>query len=160
MEITFRPIKASDNVALARIIRSAIEELDLPKEGTAHSDPTTDNLFQYFQKANSFYWVAVKGSKVLGGCGVYPSSGLPEGCCELVRYFLLPEARGQGVGLMLLTKSSRTARELNYKTMYLESFPEMIGAIQMYALNGFRYLDKALGNTGHFACNIWMLKQL
>lgn len=160
MEILFRPIQSSDNQALARIIRSSIEALHLPTEGTAHSDPTTDDLFQHFQKPNSFYWVAVEGDNVLGGCGIYPSNGLPDGCCELVRYFLLPEARGKGVGLMLLNKSIQKAVEMNYRTMYLESFPDMKEAIKIYELNGFEYLDTALGNTGHFACNVWMLKRL
>lgn len=160
MEITIRPVQPSDNEALARIIRSSIEALNLPTEGTAHSDPTTDNLFQHFQIPDSFYWVAETGDKVLGGCGVYPSNGLPAGCCELVRYFLAPEARGKGVGKKLLDKSIATAKELGYKTMYLESFPDMKEAIRIYEKNEFTYLDKALGNTGHFACNVWMVKEL
>ncbi|MES2781100.1 MAG: GNAT family N-acetyltransferase [Bacteroidota bacterium] len=160
MEITIRPIQPADNEALARIIRSSIESLNLPTEGTAHSDPTTDNLFQHFQTSNSFYWVATADDKVLGGCGVYPSNGLPEGCCELVRYFLAPEARGKGIGKTLLDKSFQTAKELGYETMYLESFPDMKEAIRIYEQNGFTYLDHALGNTGHFACDVWMVKRL
>ncbi|MES2561078.1 MAG: GNAT family N-acetyltransferase [Bacteroidota bacterium] len=160
MEITIRPIQASDNETLASIIRSSIEAFNLPTEGTAHSDPTTDNLFQHFQKDNSFYWVALEGDKVLGGCGVYPSKGLPAGCCELVRYFLAPEARGKGIGKTLLDQSVATAKELGYETMYLESFPDMKEAIRIYEQNGFEYLDHALGNTGHFACNVWMKMSL
>jgi putative acetyltransferase len=160
MEITIRPIQPPDNEALAHIIRLSIEALNLPTEGTAHSDPTTDNLFQHFQKANSFYWVAAAGDKVLGGCGIYPSNGLPDGCCELVRYFLAPEARGRGVGKTLLNKSVQTAKDLGYETMYLESFPDMKEAIRIYEQNGFEYLDKALGNTGHYACNVWMKMRL
>jgi putative acetyltransferase len=44
--------------------------------------------------------------------------------------------------------------------MYLESFPDMKEAIRIYEQNGFTYLDKPLGNTGHFACNVWMVKDL
>jgi putative acetyltransferase len=44
--------------------------------------------------------------------------------------------------------------------MYLESFPDMKEAIRLYEQNGFRYLDKPLGNTGHYACNVWMVKNL
>lgn len=160
MEITFRPIKPSDNETLASIIRSSIEALNLPTEGTAHSDPTTDQLFQHFQTPKSFYWVATQGDEVLGGCGIYPSNGLPDGCCELVRYFLAPEARGKGIGKTLLSKSITSAKELGYETMYLESFPDMKEAIHIYELNGFEYLDTALGNTGHYACNVWMKKTL
>lgn len=155
-----RPIQPSDNAALAGIIRSAIEALHLPTEGTAHSDPTTDNLFQHFQTPQSFYWVATENETVLGGCGIFPSNGLPAGCCELVRYFLAPQARGKGIGKTLLDKSIQTAMEYGYQTMYLESFPDMKEAIRIYEQNGFTYLDKPLGNTGHYACNVWMVKKL
>jgi putative acetyltransferase len=160
MKIELRPIQQSDNNALAHIIRSSIEALNLPTEGTAHSDPTTDNLFQHFQTPNSFYWVATHDETVLGGCGIFPSNALPIGCCELVRYFLTPKARGKGIGKMLLDKSIETSIELGYTTMYLESFPDMKEAITMYKKNGFEYLHYSLGNTGHHACNVWMLKEL
>jgi putative acetyltransferase len=160
MEISFRPIEPWDNLALAAIIRQAIESLNLPTAGTAHSDPTTDDLFQLFQNPRSFYWVAAADETVLGGCGIYPSNGLPDGCCELVRFFLTPEARGKGIGKKLLDQSFRTAKEFGYQTIYLESFPDMKEAIKMYEQNGFETIDHALGNTGHYACNVWMLKNL
>jgi putative acetyltransferase len=160
MQITYRPIQQSDNKTLATIIRESIESYNLPTEGTAHSDPTTDNLFQLFQQPNSFYWVATQNEIVLGGGGIFPSNGLPEGCCELVRYFLTPEARGKGIGKELLSKSVEIAKELGYTKMYLESFPEMKEAIRMYEQNGFERIDQALGNTGHYACNVWMVKEI
>jgi len=160
MILEYRPIELNDNTKLANIIRSAIVALKLPIEGTAHSDPSTDNLFQLFQKTNSFYWVALGDNKVLGGCGIYPSNGLPEGCCEIVRFFLTPEARGKGIGKTLLDMSIEKAKVLGYQSLYLESFPDMQDAIRIYEQNGFTYLTSALGNTGHYACNTWMLKEL
>lgn len=160
MDIRLRPIEPWDNLALAAIIRQSIESFNLPTEGTAHSDPTTDDLFTLFQKPRSFYWVAATTEMVLGGCGIYPSYGLPDDCCELVRFFLTPEARGKGIGKKLLDNSIQSAKEFGYKTMYLESFPDMKEAIRMYEQNGFESINHALGNTGHFACNVWMLKKL
>jgi putative acetyltransferase len=73
---------------------------------------------------------------------------------------LAPEARGKGIGKTLLDKSIQTAIEYGYQTMYLESFPDMKEAIRLCEQNGFIYLDKPLGNTGHYACNVWMVKNL
>jgi putative acetyltransferase len=160
MEISCRPIQESDNKTLANIIRASIESYYLPTEGTAHSDPTTDNLFLLFQQPKSFYWVATEGETVLGGGGIYPSNGLPEGYCELVRYFLAPQARGRGIGKQLLDKSIQTAKAFGYQQMYLESFPEMKEAIRMYERNGFKRINQALGNTGHYACNVWMVREV
>lgn len=160
-ECNIRPIRESDNEALAHIIRSSIEALGLPSAGTAHSDPTTLDLFRYFKKEGSFYWVAESPSaEVLGGCGIYPSPGLPAGYCELVRFFLAPGARGLGLGKLLIKISLEKASEMAYTHCYLESFPDMKTAITLYEKNGFDYLEAPLGNTGHFACNVWMVKSL
>lgn len=45
-----------------------------------------------------------------------------------------------------------------YEQLYLESFPELGTAVNMYEKAGFKHLEKPLGNSGHHACTIWMLK--
>jgi putative acetyltransferase len=44
--------------------------------------------------------------------------------------------------------------------MYLETLPELHQAVKVYEKFGFRYLKGPLGNTGHFGCDLWMLKDL
>ena len=145
---------------LAAIIREGIEALGLPTEGTAHSDPTTDNLFQLFTAPKSHYIVVEKDEEVMGGCGIYPSNGLPANHAELVRFFLDEHVRGLGIGKHLMKQCELIARGLGYSHLYLESFPEMKAAIHLYKSAGYKLLDAPLGNTGHFACNVWMLKEL
>ena len=156
----FRSIRPSDNFILARIIRENIEALGLPTAGTAHSDPTTDNLFNLFQTPGSAYLVLEVNDKAVGGCGIYPSNGLPARYAELVRFFLSPEIQGNGFGNVLMEKCEELAKEKGYTHLYLESFPEMEAAVHLYEKFGYQRLDKALGNTGHFSCNVWMLKEL
>lgn len=159
-EITFRDIQLTDNTHLAQIIRSSIEALNLPTEGTAHSDPTTDNLFQLFQTPGSHYFVVEKNNRIMGGCGIYPSNGLPENHAELVRFFLHTDARGLGLGKELMLMCEQKAKEFGYSHLYLESFPEMEAAIHLYKKFSYELLQHSLGNTGHFSCNVWMLKKL
>ena len=52
------------------------------------------------------------------------------------------------------------AKELGYQQLYLESFPDFSKAVSIYEKAGFRRLDAAMGNSGHYACNVWMLKDL
>jgi len=158
--ITYRNIQQSDNAILAAIIRDGIEALGLPSEGTAHSDPTTDNLFGLFATPLSHYIVVEINDAIAGGCGIYPSTGLPEKYAELVRFFLDEHARGLGIGKHLMKQCELIARGLGYSHLYLESFPEMKAAIHLYKSAGYKVLDAPLGNTGHFACNVWMLKEL
>jgi putative acetyltransferase len=74
--------------------------------------------------------------------------------------YLLPQVRGIGLGRLLIQKCIETAAELGFKSIYLESMPELKKALTVYEKFGFKYLDKQLGNSGHFGCDLWMLKKL
>lgn len=155
-EIQIRDILPTDNQALASIIRNSIEELNLPKEGTAAGDETTDNLFQLFQTPLSHYFVAESNGTILGGCGLSPTKNLPNGYVEMVRFFLTKEARGNGLGHTLISKSIQKAIEFGFSYMYIETFPTMEAAVHLYKKFGFNTLNESLGESGHFACNVWM----
>ncbi|TWV96879.1 GNAT family N-acetyltransferase [Chitinophaga pinensis] len=161
MPVTIRNISPADNAALAAIIRNTFDEFDtVPKTGTVYSDPETDHLSDLFQTPGSAYYIAEEDGVVLGGCGLFPTAGLPEGCVELVKYYLSSAARGKGLGKTLMEQTFEGARQLGYKEIYLESFPDFTKAISIYEKAGFQYLEKPLGNSGHFACTVWMLKPL
>jgi len=158
--INYRLIQKQDNIQLAKLIRQVFIEFDVPKVGTVFSDPTTDDLYGLFNRLDAKLWVADEDTKILGCCGIYPTDGLPEHCAELVKYYLSPDARGKGVGKELMQLSLDSAVQLGYKSIYLESFPHFGTAVSIYKKMGFDKLDKPLGNSGHEACSLWMLKEL
>lgn len=156
-EILIRNIHPSDNPHLALIIRSVLAEFGANHPGTVYYDPTTDALYELFRQSGSVYFVAEREGKILGGAGIFPSEGLPEGTCELVKMYLLPEARGLGLGRILIRKAIEWAREAGYKQIYLESMPELRKALSVYEKFGFEYLKGPMGNTGHTGCTLWMI---
>jgi putative acetyltransferase len=158
--IQIRPIQPGDNPAIAAIIRNTLKEFGGDRPGTVFTDPTTDALYELFRKPGSSYNIALLNDTIVGGAGIYPSDGLPEGTCELVKMYLLPEARGVGLGKFLIEKALQFARESGYRQVYIETLPELRQAMSVYEKFGFKYLDGPLGNTGHFGCDIWMLKEL
>ena len=95
---------------------------------------------------------------LLGGGGIYPTEGLPESTCELVKMYLLPAARGRGLGKRIIDQCLIKAQEYGFKNVYLETMPELQQAIKVYEKFGFNYLTGPLGNSGHFGCSKWMLK--
>lgn len=155
-----RPITPADNATIATIIRSVLAEFGAAKPGTVYYDPTTDDLHTLFAKPGAAYHVAHTDGTIWGGAGVYPTPGLPDGCCELVKLYLLPEARGLGLGKALIENCFRLAKEMGYTQVYLETMPELSMAVSLYERCGFRYLPAPLGNSGHFGCNIWMVRDL
>ncbi len=160
MSVTIRAIQKKDNVAMATIVRNSLAEFGANKPGTVYYDPSTDALFELFQTLGSFYFVAEEDGVLLGGGGIFPTEALPPKTCELVKMYLDKNARGKGLGKMLIEHCLQWAKENGYEYCYLETMPELKQALKVYELFGFTYLDGPLGNSGHFGCDRWMIKGL
>lgn len=158
--MTIRRISKSDNIPLAKVIREVLKEHGADKPGTVYTDPTTDELFELFETKNSVYWVVEENDEILGGCGLFPTKGLDSSCIELVKLYLSDKLRGKGIGKELMQKCIDDAIALGYKEVYLETLPELASAVGLYERLGFEVLDAPLGDSGHFACQLWMLKKL
>lgn len=158
--INIRPIQATDNPDLALIVRNTLSEFGAANPGTVYFDPTTDTLYELFQTPKAAYLVAEADGKILGGGGIYPTEGLPENTCELVKMYLLPEARGIGLGRTLIEKCLESAKGNGFQQVYLETLDELHLALKIYAKFGFEYLKAPMGNSKHFGCGLWMLKKL
>ncbi len=160
MNLLIREITQYDDQQIAFIIRSVLKEFKADKPGTVYFDPTTDHLFTLFQTPRSKYFIAELNNEMIGGAGVFPTPNLPQGYCELVKLYLLPVSRGKGFGKMLMEHCFISAKQLGYTHMYLESMPELSIAIGLYEKCGFKPLKSSLGDSSHFGCDIWMLKEL
>jgi len=97
---------------------------------------------------------------IIGGGGIYPTEGLPDRTCELVKMYLIPEARGKGFGRLIINHCIEQAKEFGFTTLYIESMPELSKALRIYEKCGFEYLSAPLGNSGHFGCELWMAKKI
>lgn len=155
-----RQVEKSDNIGLAKMIRQVFEEHNAPKRGTVYSDPTTDNLYESFQKEKSILYVAESSENVLGCCGIYPTPGLPDHCAELVKFYLPKDMRNKGIGKILMERCIAAANQFGYSELYIESLPHFSRAVSMYEKQGFNELGSPLGESGHTSCNIWMLKKI
>ena len=158
--VTIRKITNKDNATLANIIRSCLEEFGENNPGTVYFDDSTDHLYEVFLNPKSFYYIAEKDGIIIGGAGIFPTEGLPSDTCELVKMYIVPEARKIGIGSSLINKCMDKARSLGFKKMYLETMPGLVEAIKLYKKFNFTPLNQPLGNTGHHGCSIWMIREL
>lgn len=158
MNVNIRVIQPGDNAALAHIVRTTLAEFGANHPGTVYYDPTTDALFELFQTKGAGYFVACIDNKIVGGAGIYPTGGLPADTCELVKMYLVPEARGIGLGKTLIEKCLSLANDQGFRRVYLETMPELKQALKVYEKFGFTYLKGPMGNSGHTGCSLWMLK--
>lgn len=158
--VTIQPIQPAHNAALYSIIRSSLLEFDIDLNGTVYVDPYLDNMHGHFNVPHKVYYVAIENGKVLGGSGIAPLDDTNTDVCELQRMFLAKDARGKGVGAKLIETCLQEAKKRGFKQCYLETFEEMQQAIKLYERTGFRHIDHAMGNTGHFACQTRMVIDL
>jgi putative acetyltransferase len=159
-KLLIRTIQPGDNKELAHIVRNSLAEFGANRQGTVYYDPTTDHLYELFRAEKSIYYVAELNESIAGGAGIFPSPGLTNDTCELVKMYLLPAARGKGLGRLLIDKCLEFAKASQFRHVYIETMPELKKAMGVYEKFGFYYLDGPLGNTGHFGCDVWMLKDL
>lgn len=160
MDIIIRPIEKGDNKAVAALIRSVLIEHNVPKAGTAYADPELDVMFETYAAARSAYFVVGLNGKIAGGAGIAQLQNESDMVCELQKMYFLPEARGLGLGSKMIGRCLSAAKNFGYTKCYLETMPYMEAAQKLYKKSGFDYIASPMGNTGHVACPVWMLKTL
>ena len=155
-----RPINESDNKYIAVILRQVLIEMDIPRKGSAFEDPEIDKMYESYQSNRSIYFVVEENNKILGGAGINPLRDGDSDICELQKMYFHKSLRGRGIGNKIIELCLNFAVESNFKKCYIETMPNMVNAQKLYLRKGFYYINNPLGNTGHTACPIWMLKNL
>ena len=111
-----------------------------------------DLSFQnYAEEMASFpgYYVPPKGDLILAkedsgtlveetplGCvALRPMAG--DGCCEMKRLWVTPEARGKGIARLLVSQAIKQAESMGYREMRLDTLSHMTEARALYQKFGF-----------------------
>jgi len=159
-EYIVREIEQKDNPQLALVVRNVILEMGAPTVGTAYEDKATDQLYETYQKEKAIYFVLEYQNKVVGGAGIAQLDNFDGNVCELQKMYFLPEARGKGLGSKMISICLEKAKEFGFESCYLETLPYMKDAVKLYKKNGFKNLEKPMGNTCHYSCDVWMIKDI
>ena len=159
-EFRVEPIGPQDNVTLAHLVISVLEEYGCNKPGFAAQDEELQAMYEAYQQKGCVYYVLKKDSKVVGGAGIAPLQGGESGVCELRKMYLGSDVRGLGLGDLLLEACLKQAKHLEYHTCYLETTAGMVQAQKLYLHHGFVRLPKRKGNTSHFGCDAFFEKKL
>ncbi|MEJ6791433.1 MAG: GNAT family N-acetyltransferase [Lacinutrix sp.] len=158
--IVIREIRQEDNTKIESVIRGVFIEYNLPLVGTAYADNETPKMFESYTNKNETYFVVTIDNVVEGGGGLKPLTAKDKDICEIQKMYFSSNLRGKGFGKKLFLKCLEKAKALGFKQCYIETIPELKEAIHIYRSNGFKHLNKPLGDTGHYNCGVWMLKDL
>jgi putative acetyltransferase len=157
--VTFsiRPITPADDTAMANIIRTVMTEFGASGPGFAIHDAEVDRMAEAYSAPRCAYFVIERNGVVCGGAGIAP---LVDDICELRKMYFLHTLRGLSAGGAAIERCLDAARELGYKQCYLETLTGMDAAQHLYTKHGFAKICAPLGNTGHFSCDRFYLRDL
>ena len=160
-DFIIRSIDQTDNVEIAKVIRTVMTSFGAIGEGFSIEDPEVDQMYEAYQESQSAMYVVVgKEGNVLGCGGFAPLIGGDADTCELRKMYFLPEARGKGLGRKMLEMALIGAKEKGFKKCYLETLEHMTAARKLYEKAGFLPLTCSMGNTGHSGCDSFYLIEL
>lgn len=159
-EYVLRPLTKADNSQVADVIRKVSAEYGLTADkGYGVADPTLDDMYSVYDQQGAAYWVVEYQGEIVGGGGFAPLAGEPK-VCELQKMYFLPQTRGHGLAKRIVALSLQLAKQFGYQQCYLETTECLREAVGLYEKLGFEHLDAPLGQTGHDACEVVMLKTL
>ena len=132
---TFRPACSVDDAAVRAVVESVLREYGLEFDADSTDADLADIPANYEGRGGAFQIIESHDGSVVGCGGLFR---VDADTVELRKMYLLPEARGRGLGKKLLTKLLVEARRLGYKRVVLETNSVLREAIALYQSFGFR----------------------
>ncbi|MGQ0385284.1 MAG: GNAT family N-acetyltransferase [Gammaproteobacteria bacterium] len=159
-DLLIRPIRPGDDAAVAAIIHEVMASFGATGPGYSSDDPEVEAMSAAHDAARAAYFVLEEDGRVVGCGGIAPLAGADDHTCELRKMYLLPAARGRGLGRAMLQRCLEAATGRGYRRCYLETLSAMEAAQALYVQHGFQRLPAPLGTTGHSGCNRHYLLEL
>ncbi|WP_136465590.1 GNAT family N-acetyltransferase [Flagellimonas onchidii] len=159
-DVVIREITREDNKQVAVLIREVLLEMGVPKVGSAYADKALDDMYSAYNNSKAAYFVIEDKGQIIGCAGLAQLENYEGNICELQKMYVSPEVRGKGFGAQLISVCLEKAKEFGFEQCYLETMPYMKAAQKLYNKYGFEYLEERMGDTGHYACPVWMIKKL
>lgn len=101
---------------------------------THHTDTDLDDIVKAY-KGGYFGMIKNKNGNFEGTFGLYK---LSESNCEIRKMYLIPNARGKGIGKWMVNFLIEKAKDLGYKKIELETSSLLPEALHLYQKVGFQ----------------------
>lgn len=134
-DVTVREAKPDDAESIASVLHEAFVEYQplYTPEAFAATTPPSDQIQTRMNEGP--VWVALRDDAIVGTV-----SAVPKGEALYVRGMgILPSARGQGIGELLLRDVETFASRHGYKRLFLSTTPFLTRAIRLYEHFGFQH---------------------
>jgi len=125
-----------DRAAAAEVIHGVLAEYGLAWEPQG-ADRDVLEIEQFYQQPGGEFWVVERNGSLVGTAAYYP---VPRGqqAAEIRKMYLLPAARGQGLGRFLLQQLEAAITAEGFHQIWIETASVLVEAVQLYESSGYR----------------------
>lgn len=150
---TISAVSGADDLADVRtLFRAYVDWLGIDLSYQGFEEELAGLPGKYAPPAGGLFLARRADGAVLG-CVALRAFG-DDGASEMKRLYVLPAARGLGVGAALVARVVAAAQDAGYREMLLDTLPTMTGAIKLYRAAGFEdvpaYYDTPIAETVFF----------
>jgi len=137
-EFRIRPATTRDGAMVRELVFGVLIEYGLQPDRDGTDADLDDIERTYHRRGGTFDVVEDADGRLVGTVGLYATDAET---FELRKMYLVPAARGRGLGKWLLARSLRAARSRGAKRVTLETASALTEAIALYRAFGFRPLS-------------------
>lgn len=127
-----------DRTAAASVVKTVLTEYGLGWEVNCGgcSDQDAVEVEKYYLETGGNFWVVERSGKIIGTGGYHPISR-GKNAVEIRKMYLLPEARGYGLGRFLLAQLEQAAARQGFQEVWVETAATLKEAVILYERNGY-----------------------
>ena len=134
LKFTIRSATNRDSERIKNLVFGVLAEYGLaPDPGTTDAD-LDDIESHYINSGGLFEVMEDEHGELIGTIGLFP---LDAQTCELRKMYLVPHARGRGIGKQILQRVIEQARDFGFTSITLETAGVLKEAIGLYTRFGF-----------------------
>ena len=136
--LTIRSATNKDCERVTGLVASVLREYGLQLDAETTDADLRDIEANYLLRGGLFEVFEDERGELIGIFGLYPVNSTT---CELRKMYLIPSARGLGLGKYILERALAQARALGFRELVLETSSRLIAANHLYAKYGFKPVD-------------------
>ncbi len=134
-DFLIRPWLPRDRETAAAVIRDTLAEYGLPWEPSRADCDVVEVEASYLEVGGEF-WVVEQQGKVVGTAAYYPIKR-GEMAVEIRKMYLLPIARGKGLGKYLLVELEKAIAFRGFQAIWIETASVLKEAVKLYESRGY-----------------------
>jgi len=134
-DVRLRPARNADGPTIQALVFAVLKEYGLASDPDGIDADLHDIESHYQQRGGIFDVLEEPDGHVVGCVGVFP---IDAATCELRKMYLVPSARGGGLGRRLLDAALGKAKALGFRRVVLETASVLTEAASLYRRYGFK----------------------